>query len=203
MIKINLLGNDTARDPRGILFLVGVAASVVLLVGACFMVHGSYSGSIAEQTLEKETLEGRLAKLRETTEEVRTLEKKKTDLNEKLSVIARLKLSKRGPVRVLDDMNSSIPETAWITAVREKSNLMQIEGHALDNQTISLFMTALEASEYYLKVDLDESKQDTKKGVKLQTFRVKSAINYAGKLGAALDEQERERAAKGKKKRRG
>jgi type IV pilus assembly protein PilN len=202
MIKINLLGSDTVRDPRGMLLVIGVAASVVLLIVGCVFFQGSMASQVAELGLEKESLEGRLEKLRETTEEVRTLEKKKKDLNDKLSVIARLKLSKRGPVRVLDDMNSSVPETAWITAVKEKSNTMQIEGQALDNQTISLFMTALEGSEYYLKVDLDETKQDTKKGVKLQSFRIKSAINYAGKIGAVLDEQEKERERAASRKRR-
>lgn len=191
MIKINLLGDDTAIDHTGLLFVAGYAASVLLFLGVFFLLHSSIVSQIDESTTEVKSLETRLAKLQETTKEVKELEKKRKELREKLAVIARLKKSKIGPVFVMDDLNRSLPEKAWLTGMREKSDSMRIDGFALDNQTIAGFMKDLGKSDYYKTVDLVETKQTARGGVKLKIFTLQTKISYAGKVGNAEPEDEK------------
>jgi len=187
MIKINLLGDDTAVDHTGILFIGGYVASLVLLLALGFFMYQAVISEIDEKTAEKSNLEAELAQLQETTKEVKELEKKRQDLSSKLAVIATLKRNKVGPVRVLDDLNNAIPERAWLKSIREKGGVLRIEGIALDNQTIAIFMKDLEQSDYYQTIDLVETRQVIKSGVTMKEFTLNAKISYAGKIKLAVD----------------
>jgi hypothetical protein len=151
------------------------------------------------------------------------LESKREDLNNKLAVIATLRRSKVGPVRVLDDLNMAVPERAWLSEIKEASGLLKINGVALDNQTVSLFMKDLEASDYFDNIELVESKQalakasdpsqllDLTKGessdsVKINQFALQTRVLYAGKLkmlelaAAKNAKDSKEKGAKGDSK---
>ena len=185
MIKINLLGNDTAIDNTGYFVLAGYVLSLVVSLVACFFVYSSTSAAVVALTGEKESSTAALARLQETTKDVKDLQKKKDELNSKLLVIAKLKRSKVGPVHVLDDLNMALPEKSWLTEIKEASNIMKVGGYALDNQTLAVFMKDLAASDYFDEPDLVETKQSTVKGVKINLFTLQAKINYAGKLKLA------------------
>ena len=180
MIKINLLGDDTAVDQSGALQVGAFAVSIVVLLGICFMLNQSAGTHVAELEDRKLTLEGELERLKKTTKEVRELEKKRADLKNRLAVIAMLKRSKTGPVRVLDDLNLALPERSWVVSLSEKTGNMNVNGFALDNQTIAELMKSLEKSEFFRKVSLGQTKQATKKGVKVKEFTLKTTISYSG-----------------------
>jgi type IV pilus assembly protein PilN len=126
-------------------------------------------------------MEGQLAKLKEANKDVQKLESLKTELRKKLVVVASLKKKKKGPVHILDDINTALPDRAWITQMAEKAGALMVSGVALDNQTISEFMERLSKSEYLSAVDLVESKQETKDQVKVQGFVLQSKAMYGGK----------------------
>ncbi len=182
MIKINLLGDDGGRDNTAVMWIGGFALSLLVLVVGFFLMHQGVSQSVADATLEVDGLKKQLEQIQRTTKEVRDLEKKRKELNEKLAIIAKLKKNKLGPVRVLDDLNMAIPERSWLTGVKESNNLLRIDGFALDNQTIATFMKDLEKSDYYLSVDLDESKTKSKSGINIKSFVLQSKISYSGKV---------------------
>lgn len=188
MIKINLLGVETIADNSKYLVLVGYVASMLIALVTCYSLYAVASSEIASLTDERDRLQTELAKLQTTTKEVRELEKKKKDLADKLVVIARLKKSKIGPVHVLDDLNIAVPEKSWVTEVKETSGLMKITGFALDNQTISGFMRELEKSDYFPQVDLVETTQADKQGVKIYAYVIQAKVSYAGKIKAAEPE---------------
>ena len=194
MIKINLLGDDTAVDQSGALQVGAFAVSIVVLLGICFMLNQSAGTHVAELEDRKLTLEGELERLKKTTKEVRELEKKRADLKNRLAVIAMLKRSKTGPVRVLDDLNLALPERSWVVSLSEKTGNMNVNGFALDNQTIAELMKSLEKSEFFRKVSLGQTKQATKKGVKVKEFTLKTTISYSGSL--RLDPGRKENSGK-------
>jgi type IV pilus assembly protein PilN len=180
MIKINLLGDEDLEKGKYTLVVGGYFASVVATVLACFLVHQSGATKINKLTMEKDRLENEVVKLKEVTKKVKEFETKKIELANKLTVIATLKKSKMGPVRVLDDLNTSIPERSWLTEIKEVTGSMSIGGIALDNQTIASFMQTLEGSNYFSGVDLEETKHEELNGAKVKIFRVRSKINYTG-----------------------
>ena len=190
MIRINLLGDDTVRDNTGQLVLAGYGASVVLfLLIFATMQHFMNSG-IKELVAKQQELQTELDRLTKITVEVRDLESKEKEYNEKLLVIGRLKKSKTGPVRVLDDLNKAIPERAWLTGMKEQGGVLRLEGRALDNQTIAVLMKDLDTSTFFDAVDLVETKQiEDNKGVKFKEFVLSTNVSYTG-LGAIKAKEE-------------
>jgi type IV pilus assembly protein PilN len=142
----------------------------------------SLGADVEDLTMQQAAKEKQLAQIQQVTKKVKDIEKKQLDLEERLVRIATLKRNKLGPVRVLDALNSAIPERAWITEARERGDVMKLEGMALDGETISQFMRELEKSDYFPKVELDVAKQVDKQGVKIQSFSIRASVSYAGKI---------------------
>ncbi len=187
MIKINLLGDETVIDTSGTWVLIGYVLSVVVLLIICGAMYLTASAAIEEGRVEADTLAVRLKKLQEVTKEVRELEARKKELSDKTSVIAVLKKNKLGPVRILDDLNTALPDRAWLAEIRETGGLMRISGYALDNQTIAAFMKALEVSTYFESVDLGESREVDRNGAKIKEFTLLTKVVYAGGVKKAVE----------------
>lgn len=170
MIRINLLGEQVDHSASYALQLILAAACVLGTIGACFIVHQESTNRLESQRAEKELLDRKLAKLEKITKQVEDLEKKRRTLREKLMTIATLKAKKHGPVHILDDINNALPERSWLLSMKEKSGALEINGVALDNQTIATFMKSLEGGKYFGSVDLVLSTEYVQDDVKLKQF---------------------------------
>lgn len=182
MIRINLLG-DEARDSnsaQGI--IVAYVASLVGLVLLCVYLNISVNGEISDLSQRREQLDRDLRLLKETTAEVQDLEKRRSELKEKLTVIALLRKSKRGPARVLDEINNAIPERVWLTDVQEKGGEMRIIGKALDPIAITDFSTKLRESEFMPQVRLEKFDAANWRDAEVREFALKLKVNYAGRI---------------------
>ena len=195
MIRLNLLGEDPSIDKSLLMMLGGFVASVIVLVGVFSIMLSSVNSKIANFNVQIEEFENQLVDLRKKTRVVENLEKKRDELNSKLSVIAELKQNKLGPVRILDDLNLSLPDKAWIASVKESGEQMQIYGHALDNQTVTLFMKDLEQSDYFKKIELVETKQALNQGAKVKSFTIKADVSYSGKVKEEKVEEDNKQAS--------
>jgi type IV pilus assembly protein PilN len=182
MIKINLLGEETVSDTSGHGLIAGYVSSIVLAVLLGFFFRMSIVGEIAEFKQTRDALERDLRVLKQTTAEVRELEKRRDELKAKLTVIALLKKSKAGPVHVMDAINSAIPERAWVLDVREKARDMTIQGMALDNISVSDLAKQLMASEFFQNVEIVETKTAAWKDAMIRQFTIKARVNYAGRI---------------------
>lgn len=198
MIRINLLGEKVDRSGAYFMHSVALASTTLVAMIVCFIFHDSMSLDFDLATQEKAILDGKLAKLRDKTKKVESLEKNKNLLKEKLTTIAKLKAKKSGPVHLLDDLTTSIPERSWLTGIKQRTDALEFQGIALDPQTVSGFMTKLLASSWISGVELVYSRQAMRKGVPIQEFsllvKIKNALEVrkqkaeqeAGKTGAAL-----------------
>ena len=182
MIRINLLGEETVIDHSRYIYLGGYTISVVAMIATCFGLSWWTGSSVSELSSKKEVLDSDLKRLQTITAEVKDIEKKQKDLENRIVRIAALKRSKQGPARVLDALNLALPERAWLMEVREKSGDMKLIGVAIDGETISNFMRELEKSDHFPKVDLEVAKQSTRQGVKIQDFVIKTNVSYAGSI---------------------
>jgi type IV pilus assembly protein PilN len=185
MIKINLLGEPPTIDRSTQRWLGAYGASLLVLLVVCFIARALTTARIEVLEVETAALNSELLQLKKQTKEVRELDAKRKELYSKLNVIAQLKLTKVGPVRVLDDLNAAVPERVWLTEIAESAAVLRMSGYALDNQTIAAFMKELERSDFFDTVELVETKQMERAGVKIKLFTLESKINFAGSPGGA------------------
>ncbi len=186
MIKINLLGEPARIDGTTQRWLGVYGASLVALVLIGFVARFVTVDRIARLEEETAALNTELLALKKSTKEVRDLESKRKELRGKLEVIARLKLTKIGPVRIMDDLNRAVPDRVWLTEIAETSSVLRLSGYALDNQTIAAFMKELDRSDFFDSVELVETKQMERDGVKIKLFTLESKMNYAGTTTGAV-----------------
>jgi type IV pilus assembly protein PilN len=182
MIRINLLGEETVSDNSGQGLIACYAGSLVLAVLLCLFFRISIAEEITEYKQTRDALERDLRILKQTTAEVRELEKRRDELKAKLTVIALLKKSKAGPVHVMESINNAIPERAWVVDAREKGRDMTIQGMALDNISVSDFAKQLMASEFFQNVEIIETKTALWKDATIRQFTIKARVNYAGRI---------------------
>jgi Tfp pilus assembly protein PilN len=84
----------------------------------------------------------------------------------------------------MDQLSVNLPGKIWLTALKQSGMELKIEGTALDNQTISKYMTNLEKSLYFKSVDLEKINTEEKQGSRgrgLKNFALKCIITYVGK----------------------
>ena len=199
MIRINLLGDDTKLDYSNRYIIFGFV--VVLLISSffCYRLYSETNVEVRQLTLESERRSGELKRLQEKTKLVRQNEEKKNILKEKLIILAKLRKNRVGPVRVLDDLNISMPDSIWIRSLSEGQERLDIVGRALDNQNIALFIQELQKSDYFLTVDLIESRQVyySKKSGQVSTTPDFSSRYKGGKNSSKYTVRNKSRARRG------
>lgn len=179
MIKVNLLGTDRGEELNWQLPVSLYVGSLLLVFGIFFFLYSSTNKEIKNFAIEKESLEKELTTLRQKTKEVKDLESKRKELNSKLAVIAVLKKNKTGPVRVLDQINNSLPDRSWIESMEEKGGTLTISGFAIDPTTVSTFAKSLAQSLYIKNININEVNQTKYNGEEIQKFIVKAGVSYS------------------------
>lgn len=160
MIKINLLPFRAARKKENIRKQISI---YVLSVGLLFAVMGylfiDLNRKLNALEAEKVQKKKELATYAETNKRIAELKKKIAEVKAKLEVIKGLERNKTGPVKLLDELAVAVPkEKLWLTYLDEKRGILTLNGTAMDNDTVALFMTNLEKSKHISSVDLQSTK---------------------------------------------
>ena len=144
MIKINLLPIKATRKREYVKQQLILAAVLILggIIG-CYMWYSSMAGKIADKKKEIASAKQQIEQYKKAIGEVETYKGLEEALNRKLQIIGSLEKGKTGPVRVLDHLSQIIPKQVWLTAWKEKSGVVKVEGEALTNKHVAQFITAL------------------------------------------------------------
>ncbi|MGB4703523.1 MAG: PilN domain-containing protein [Candidatus Saccharicenans sp.] len=181
MIRINLLKPEAkeAREPvkPGLPRVVkekkkanvGTIIFLFLLVslaGYYFYQHWQMQKErelIAQAQQEKNQLQYVIAKL----EEVKL---QKANLEMKINLIRQLKANQDIAVRIMSEINRRIPDYVWLKEASFDGQTLKIKGNAISNNLIADFITNLERSETFGRVDLIISAQKSQGNVTFLEF---------------------------------
>jgi len=164
MIRINLLPFRAARKQENIRRQVSIYfLSVVCLLTLMIYSYLSLSSELTKLKGEEKQLRSEMASYAKVTQEIARIRKRTKEIQDKFDVIKDLEKQRAGPVRLLEEIATSVPiDRLWLSAIVEKGGDLTLEGSAMDNDTVALFMTNLEKKKQIKSVDL--------KATKLQNF---------------------------------
>ena len=169
MIRINLLPFRAARKKENIrrqLMIYGL--SVVLLLSIMGYTLFYLTSTLSGLKAEEKRIQDELKTYEQTIKRIAELEKKIKEIRAKLDVIRELEKNKTGPVHLLDEIAMAVPkEKLWLSSMKEAKGNLTLAGTAMDNETVALFMTNLEKSDYISGVDLQSAKLREIKDYKL------------------------------------
>ena len=77
--------------------------------------------------------------------EVNNINKRKKDVEDKLTVLDDLRKSRTGPVRMLDALATATPKKVWLTDFDEKANAVKMTGSAVSHEDVAEFMRGLQS----------------------------------------------------------
>jgi len=182
MIRINLLPLRAERrkeDARRLLSCYLLTVTLVLLAMAWWHISGMRQVSRLEVDLAKNKAD--TARYTREAEQMKVLKAQKAVLDNKLSVINTLEKSKTGPVHVLDELATRLPaQRLWLTKMEQTASTLKLEGQALDNESIAIYMRQLGASNYIRNVDLVSAEQKDAGGAKVMAFVITCQVNLTG-----------------------
>jgi len=170
MIKINLLpeakvalARKPAVIPSGIsaenfnnYIIIGFLVLGVLIGG--WLWFSNQSKKIKLQAKVQSARE-QAAALKPYIDQVNDFEKRKAKLEAKLKLITDLRSNQEGPVHILDELASLVPDLLWLTSINLKGNTMEIKGNAFNPSSVAEFLQRLDESPYFDEPSLKEMKE--------------------------------------------
>ena len=176
MIRINLLPFRAARKKENIRRQISIfLLSLVLVTLAIIYFNTRLNSKMLDLNTRTEKITKDLAKYNKINNEITSIKKNLELLAKKTKVIKTLDLSSEEAVRLLDAMTKIVIEKRmWLTMLATKEKTVNIKGVALDNKTVADFMTRLEDSKLFKKVELKTTKQQQfKKTINLKSFQIR------------------------------
>ena len=175
MIRINLLPFRAARKKENIRRQISIFLLSFLLVAVAIIYYNmSLNSKMLDLNTRTEKITKELVKYNKINNEIKLIKKKLELLTKKTDVIKNLELSREDSVRLLDAMTRMVIEKRmWLSMLETKEKTVNIKGVALDNKTVADFMTRLEGSKLFKKVELKTTKQHKfKKSINLKSFEI-------------------------------
>lgn len=165
MIKINLLTVDRDRAKRKATFQVGqkitVACSLILVAAALVVGWWFWSLQRDSANLDQQIAdaERETQRLQSVIQQVAQFEARRVQLQQRVTLIEELRKGQTGPVHLLDHISKSLPESMWLTDLKQAGSEITLEGRCTSLNALSDFVSALEASNLFERpVEIIDSK---------------------------------------------
>lgn len=176
MMEINLLPHREARraadlrETFAVLFL-----GAVVVGGGIFFIDKGVESDLDTANANVAQLEADIERYKPQQKLVQDFKTQKKQLQNKLDIITSLDDARSGPVRVLDELSSTVPDRLWLTEIKTKGNGIRLEGQSLDTGVVADFLRGLNASPFFTNVDLDKtSGGKVVNGVRLVNFEIQA-----------------------------
>jgi len=187
MIEINLLPHREARRAADLRETVALLVlGVVLVGGGIFIIDQGVASDLAAAEATVAQLEADIERFEPQKKMVKKFKKRRKQLQSKLDIITGLEEARNGPVRVLDELSSRVPDRLWLTSIKTKGKGIKLQGQSLDTGVVADFLRGLNASHYFKNVDLDKtSGGKVVKGVRLVNFEIRADMTSPAKIKKA------------------
>ena len=152
MIKINLLAVERDRAKRKTKFQVGqkiTAASSLILVAAALLIgwwYWSLQNQSAELDQQITDAQRETVRLQSVIQQVQQFEARRAQLQQRVTLIEQLRRGQTGPVHLLDQVSRSLPDSMWLTQLKQSGADVSIDGRCTTLTALSDFVSSLESS---------------------------------------------------------
>jgi LPXTG-motif cell wall-anchored protein len=103
--------------------------------------------TVAVKTTEAQRLEAII-------KEVEDYQKRKDNLQKRIDLINQLKLSQKGPVRIMDQISKDLPDLVWLDRLNMSGGVITIEGRGLNPNAIANFVENIKSDKFFEEPDL-------------------------------------------------
>ncbi len=179
MIRINLLPVRVSKKKvAGRQQLLVLVLVVVLGLIANWVWASSRAGELAAREGKLKRTKDEIAQLDRIIGEVKDIKAQQAALKEKLDTLEKLKAGRSGPVKLLDQLALVVPARLELRRMDEKNGVVTFDGLAATIDDVSAFMTALQGTPYFTRIELRKTNAVTKSGMRVVEFLITANANY-------------------------
>ena len=160
MIKINLLPFRAARKRENVRRQVSVYfLTVVFLIMVMIYYNINLNDQLNAAKEREKSLQSQLKPYNEINREIALIQKRTKEVRSRLNVIEQLETQRQRPIQLLTEIALAVPlNRLWLRSLAETGDRITLEGTAMDNDTLAVFMTNLEKAAHIDNVELKSSK---------------------------------------------
>jgi type IV pilus assembly protein PilN len=186
MIRINLIPFRSARKKENVrrhlsIFILSLVFVLVALGGLYFAFEywvGTKRSLIASTKAE-------MAQYEQINREIEEYKKKLAVITKKIEIMRELESNRYEPVVLMDAMTDVVvAKRMWFTHMDTKPDMVNINGLAMDEKTVSEFMVRLEKTGLFAAVNLRIMRQVEMQKTMLRSFEISCAKKPIQKVEA-------------------
>ncbi len=165
MIEVNLLPAEYRvvrnqykwMSDRRVIYST-LAAVVFIVIG--WLIFFTMQASLASTQSHIDALNAEIHTYDTVKAQIKALEDLKSKQDKKIQALKSISVSKMRWVRILEDLNASVPPHTWIISIKEEgNNVLAIEGRTYVFQEVAQFMLQLDRRPYFDAPKLDKIEQ--------------------------------------------
>lgn len=155
MAQINLLPwreerrQELKKEFLSVLGLVAVIGAIGVFAGGMFV-----NKQIEHQNSRNSYLQKHISDLDKEVSEIRELQRKRTQLIERMRVIQELQGNRPVIVRILDQLVRTVPDGVFYESLSTKDKSISVTGIAESNNRVSSLMRRLDGSDWFADPNL-------------------------------------------------
>ncbi|UCE78333.1 MAG: PilN domain-containing protein [Nitrospiraceae bacterium] len=179
MIKVNLLPEKKKRKkPKQIpAFLLAIIGLTVLVGVVLALLYSHFNSEVEARQVQVRENEIRLKKLEDKIREVEAFERRNALFKNRKEIIEQLGKNKTIPVKVLDEISSSLPAGVWINTLQLSGNGLDLKCTAFTNTDVVEHVNKLKQSKMFSDVYLRESIQQKQTGFSLYNYSISMKVS--------------------------
>lgn len=172
MIKTNLLPYRAARKKENIRRQLSVFVLFFIFITlALAFYHFHLAGRLNSLEDVLSNRENELKTFEAKAKEVDSIKAQLAVLEKKLGVMEQLNKDRLDAFNLMAALvDLTIRGRMWITSVKEKGNSVSLDGIAVDNKTVAVFMAKVESSDYFSTAVLKDVVLTEQSGLQLKQF---------------------------------
>ncbi|UOF02934.1 PilN domain-containing protein [Bdellovibrio reynosensis] len=201
MIKINLASNAAISAGSPISANLGISSDtflapdevrkealkrlIVILMGPLgFFIYENQNvpAKIAELNAKQQMLaelQNYNSRQAASVAEIKKFKEDEALIEARISALEKIAKDRQREIRVLDLLQTVIPEKAWLTRIQVNPDKVNVQGLALSDFEVSQFLEALTKSVFLMDVNLVSSSEITQEGVVLKKFEISCVLERA------------------------
>lgn len=181
MANINLLPwREELREQKKREFYLVSALVALIAIALLIAVDFVISGKIDAQKRRNDYIANEITVLNAQVAEIRDLQKRRTQLFDRMRVIQDLQGNRPIIVRVMDQLVRTVPDGVYYTSLQSVDGVISIRGVAESNNRVSSLMRNLEASDWFSSPNLDSVRAAPEFGPQATTFNLSVKIQPDG-----------------------
>lgn len=146
---------------------------IVLVFGYTWFIESGLERTIDNIKQQSKQVDQQLSALQGELTTIENLKTEKNKISTELNAIKDLSKRRYVYIKILDSLQTLIPEKAWITKMTMKEQIISIEGRATEDAIISLFMQNLEESAYFSSVTWVDSREVNEPQGVVKSFNIR------------------------------